>query len=184
MATTTPFPRVRGRRFGYDVDEVEHFLAVARAAYDDKRTKTGVTSGDIRRTAFSMQRGGYATAAVDAALERLEDAFAARERDRVMRKSGERTYYAEARTLAKEIIGRMERPDKHRFDRTGPFAQGYRTKDVDLFADQVRAYFEEGAPLTVEEVRSVAFRPGRNGYREAQVDLLIDGLVEVMLAVR
>jgi DivIVA domain-containing protein len=184
MATTTPFPRVRGRRFGYDIDEVEHFLATARAAYDDKRTDPGVSSADIRRTAFSMQRGGYATAAVDAALERLEDAFAARERDRVLRRSGERAYYAEARTLAKEIIGRMERPEGHRFERTGLLAQGYRVKDVDRFAEEVRAYFEEGAPLSVEEVRAVAFRPARNGYQEGQVDLLIDGLVEVMLAVR
>lgn len=184
MATTTPFPRVRGRRFGYDVDEVEDFLATARAAYDDKRTHPGVTSADIRRTAFSMQRGGYVTAAVDAALERLEDAFAVRERDRVMRGSGERAYYAEARTLAKEIIGRMERPNGRRFDRAGAFTQGYRVKDVDRFADDVRAYFEEGASLSVEEVRAIAFRPARNGYREAQVDLLIDGLVEVMLAVR
>lgn len=184
MPTSTPFPRVRGRRYGYDVDEVEDFLAIARAAYDDKRTNPGVTAGDIRRTAFSMQRGGYATAAVDAALERLEDAFAARERDRILRKAGERAYYAKARTLAKDIIGRMQRPDKHRFERTGLFVQGYRTKDVDLFAERVRAYFEDGEPLTVEEVRSIAFRPGRNGYREAQVDLLIDGLVEVMLAVR
>ncbi|MDQ1530908.1 MAG: hypothetical protein QOE37_1013, partial [Microbacteriaceae bacterium] len=51
-------------------------------------------------------------------------------------------------------------------------------------ADQVRAYFEEGAQLAVDDVRAVAFRPKRNGYQEAQVDLLIDGLVEVMLAVR
>ncbi len=184
MATTTPFPRVRGRRFGYDVEEVEGFLAAARSAYDDKRTNPGVSAADIRRTAFSMQRGGYVTAAVDAALERLEDAFATRERDRVMRGSGERAYYAEARTLAKEIIARMDRPDGHRFERVGALALGYRTKDVDRFAEQVRAYFEEGAPLSVEEVRAVAFRPARRGYREAQVDLLIDGLIEVMLAVR
>jgi len=184
MATSTPFPRVRGRRFGYDVDEVEDFLASARAAYDDKRSRPAVSAADIRRTAFSMRRGGYATAAVDAALERLEDAFAARERDRVMRGSGERAYYAEARTLAKEIIARMDRPDGHRFDRVGAFGQGYRVKDVDRFAETVRAYFEEGAALDIEEVRSIAFRTGRNGYREAQVDLLIDGLVEVMLAVR
>jgi len=36
----------------------------------------------IRTTAFAMQKGGYSTSHVDAALERLEDAFASRERDR------------------------------------------------------------------------------------------------------
>jgi DivIVA domain-containing protein len=177
------FPTVARSKLGYDIREVDSFLSRARRAYDRSGAED-MTATDLRRAAFGLEKGGYQTSAVDAALERLEDAFAARERDRVMRKAGERAYYAGARALAKEIIGRMERPDKHRFDRTGLFAQGYRTKDVDRFADEVRAYFEEGAPLTVEEVRSVAFRSARNGYREAQVDLLIDGLVEVMLAVR
>src|SRR4051812_43632076 len=147
MATSTPFPRTRGRRYGYDVEEVERFLATARSAYDDRRTQARVSSADIRRTAFSMQRGGYVTAAVDAALERLEDAFAARERERLMKKAGERAYYAEARNLAKEIIGRMERGEGRRFERAGAFRVGYHVKDVDRFATTVRAYFEEGAPL-------------------------------------
>lgn len=183
---STTFPRTRGRRLGYDTAEVEQFLAQARAAYDGGPASTAseVTAAEIRRAAFTMQRGGYATAAVDAALERLEDAFAARERERKLRGAGERAYYAGTRALAKEIIARMERPSRQKFTRTGPFAVGYSVKDVDRFADQVRAYFEEGAQLAVDDVRAVAFRPKRNGYQEAQVDLLIDGLVEVMLAVR
>jgi DivIVA domain-containing protein len=181
---STTFPRTRGRRLGYDTTEVEQFLAQARAAYDDRRAKQPLTAAEIRRAAFSMQRHGYATAAVDAALERLEDAFAARERERTARGAGERAYYARTRALAKEIIGRVDRPDGEKFTRTGTFAVGYSVHDVDRFAEQVRAYFEEGAPLDVEDVRGVAFRPKRNGYQEAQVDLLIDGLVEVMLAVR
>jgi DivIVA domain-containing protein len=181
---TTTFPRTRGRRMGYDTQEVERFLAEARAAYDGRHPTAAVTAADIRRAAFSMQRGGYATAAVDAALERLEDAFAARERERNLRRGGERAYYASTRALAKEIIARLERPDGHKFTRTGLFGVGYSVKDVDRFAVHARSYFEEGTPLEVEEVRSVAFRPSRNGYQEAQVDLLVDGLVEVMLAVR
>ncbi|MDH2442720.1 DivIVA domain-containing protein [Amnibacterium sp. CER49] len=181
---STTFPRTRGRRLGYDPDEVDTFLSDARAAFDDKRQQAPLTAADIRRTAFSMQRGGYATAAVDAALERLEDAFATRERDRARRSAGERAYYANTRTIAKEIIGRLDRPEGHRFDRTGLLQVGYAVKDVDAFAEQARAYFEEGARFAVDDVRGVAFRPARNGYREAQVDLLIDALVEVMLAVR
>ena len=49
---------------------------------------------------------------------------------------------------------------------------------------QARSYFEEGSQVPVERVRSIAFAPKRGGYSEAQVDLLIDGLVETMLAVR
>ena len=39
-------------------------------------------------------------------------------------------------------------------------------------------------PMSVEDVRTVAFRPKKGGYREAQVDLLLDSVVNVMLAVR
>ena len=180
---STPFPRMRRRRFGYDPEEVDRFIAEARAAFNDRRGGV-LTSADIRRAAFGMQRGGYATAAVDAALERLEDAFAARERERVIKKSGEKTWYGQTRGLAKEIIGRLERPDRRRFTRVGALRVGYSTRDVDVFAERAKTYFEEGAPIAVDAVRTAAFRPKRNGYSEAQVDLLIDGLVEVMLAVK
>jgi DivIVA domain-containing protein len=181
---STTFPRMRGRRLGYDTDEVDQFLARVKAAYDDGRSPARVSAADIRRTAFSMQRGGYATAAVDAALERLEDAFAVRERENAVRAGGERAYYASTRQLAKEIIGRLERPDGRRFTRVGFSRIGYSVPDVDRFAHEARSYFEDGSNVPVERVRSIAFRPKRGGYSEAQVDLLIDGLVETMLAVR
>lgn len=177
----TTFPRER-RRPGYDVEEVDRFIAAARSAYDAPGRR--LTAGDIRRTAFTMRRGGYTTRAVDAAMERLEDAFATRERERATAAGGERQFYAETRRLAKEIIGRLERPAGGRFDRVGFSRLGYSVKEVDRFALQARSYFEEGSQVSVERVRSVAFRPQRGGYSEAQVDLLIDGLVETMLAVR
>ena len=131
-----------------------------------------------------MRRGGYATPPVDAALERLEDAFAVREREQAVRAGGERAYYAGTRQLAKEIIGRLERPDGRRFARVGFSHIGYSVPDVDRFAHEARSYFEDGSNVPIDRVRSIAFRPKRGGYSEAQVDLLIDGLVETMLAVR
>lgn len=180
-AMPTTFPRER-RRPGYDPAEVDRFIAAARQAYDAPGSR--LSAAEIRHTAFTMKRGGYATRAVDAALERLEDAFARRERDRATANGGDRAFYAETRRLAKEIIGRLERPDGHRFERVGITRIGYSVRDVDRFAVQARSYFEDGARVPVEEVRQVAFRPQRGGYSEAQVDLLIDGLVETMLAVR
>ena len=180
---STTFPNVRRRRLGYDPQEVDRFLAAARAAFDD-RNGGGTGSADIRTVAFAMRKGGYATAAVDAALERLEDAFAAREREREIRRTGEKTWYAGTRQLAKEITGRLDLPDGQRFARAGALRTGYSVRDVDAFAARARSYFDQGAPIAVEAVRTVAFRPRRNGYSEAQVDLLVDGLVEVMLAVR
>lgn len=181
-AMPSTFPRERRGRQGYDPEEVDRFISSARAEFD--RRSGGLRSADVRRTAFTMRRGGYATSAVDAALERLEDAFAERERDAAIRKGGERAYYASTRQLAKEITGRLERPDGKRFDRVGFGKIGYSTKEVDHFAREARSFFEDGSQVPVEYVRSVAFRPRRGGYSEAQVDLLIDGLVEAMLAVR
>ena len=177
------FPRARRSKRGYSPAEVDAFLSRARAAFEDKR-RSDVSAADIRTTAFSMERGGYVTASVDSALERLEDAFASRERDQAMRAAGEQAWRSATRALAKEIIARLQRPSRHRFSRVGVLGVGYSPKDVDAFCDDVRAYFDGDLTLEVEEVRSVAFRPARRGYREAQVDLLIDGLVQVLLAVR
>ncbi len=177
----TSFPRER-RRPGYDPAEVDRFVTAARAAFDGRGGR--LTAAEIRRTAFTMRRGGYVAASVDAAMERLEDAFATREREAATSNGGERAYYAGTRQLAKEIIARLERPDGQRFARVGFSRIGYSVREVDRFARAARAYFEDGAQVRVERVRSVAFKPRRGGYSEAQVDLLIDGLVETMLAVR
>lgn len=181
-AMPSTFPLERNRRLGYDPAEVDRFVASARAEFD--RQSGSLRAADIRQTAFTMRRGGYATPAVDAALERLEDAFAVREREAVIRSGGERAYYASTRQLAKEIIGRLERPDGKRFARVGFSRVGYSVHEVDRFAREARSYFEDGSTVPVERVRSIAFSPRRGGYSEAQVDLLIDGLVEAMLAVR
>jgi DivIVA domain-containing protein len=181
-AMPSTFPRERNRRLGYDPQEVDRFIAVARDEFN--RSDGRLRAADIRQTAFTMQRGGYATPAVDAALERLEDAFAVRERDLAVRGGQERAYYAGTRQLAKEIIGRLERPDGKRFARVGFARIGYSVAEVDRFAHEARSYFEDGSHVPVERVRSIAFHPKRGGYSEAQVDLLIDGLVETMLSVR
>jgi len=180
--SSSSFPVVRGRRLGYDPTEVDRFVALARSEFEHR--SGDLRAEDIRRTAFAMRRGGYATPAVDAALERLEDAFAQRERDAAVRGGGERAYFAGTRQLAKEIIARLERPDGERFERVGFSRLGYSVHDVDVFAHEARSYFEDGSHVPVERVRSIAFRAKRGGYSEAQVDLVIDGLIETMLAVR
>ena len=177
------FPRVK--RNGYDPEEVARFLDEARSAYATPTSEpVRLTAEKIRRTAFSMRRGGYSPAHVDAALERLEDAFAARERDRVLAESGPEAWTAHVRSTAQAILDRTARPDGHKFKRVGALTTGYSQEDVDRFARRIRGYFEQGKPLTVEEVRTVAFRPRRGGYSEAQVDLVLDAVTSVMLAVK
>ncbi|MHA6667608.1 DivIVA domain-containing protein [Homoserinimonas sp. A447] len=180
---SSTFPKTRKR--GYDIDEVEDFLEEARRAYSSTVAENSVVSADnIRTTAFSMRRGGYSTTHVDAALERLEDAFATREREQAIQAAGEDGWYRETRVIAQEIVNRLSRPKRHRFARAGFMVNGYRRKDVDALADRILAHLVSGAPLETTDVRTAAFRPQRGGYREAQVDLLLDSVIDVMLAVR
>jgi DivIVA domain-containing protein len=182
---STTFPRTRKSRRGYSIDQVEDFLEEARRAYSSEPTEPGVVNAaNIRQMAFSLQKGGYSPVHVDAALERLEDAFASRERERAIQERGDEAWYTEARTIAREILDRLGRPAGHRFDHAGFLSNGYHRGDVDAFADRLTSYFQDGKPMSIDEVRTVAFRAKRGGYREAQVDLLLDAVVNVMLAVR
>lgn len=182
---SSTFPRARKSAPGYNVDQVEDFLEEARRAYSaDAGAVTVVNSDSIRQMAFEMEKGGYSTSHVDAALERLEDAFAARERDHKVAQTGDSEWFAKARTGAQEILDRLGRPATERFARVGLLSRGYDVKEVDAFAERLVGYFQHGKALTVEQVRTVAFRPVKRGYSEAQVDLLLDSVVEVMLAVR
>jgi DivIVA domain-containing protein len=176
------FPTVARRKRGYDPAQVDSFLAKARNVFDGR--EGGISAVDIRRTAFDLAKSGYEPAAVDSALERLEDVFAERERARARRELGEKEWFARARELAQVIVNRLSRPEKQRFSRTGPFTLGYSVDEVDRFSVRLTRYFSEGRPITVDEVRTVTFRPQRGGYVEAQVDLLLDSVVDVMLAVR
>ncbi|HEU5223594.1 MAG TPA: DivIVA domain-containing protein [Candidatus Lumbricidophila sp.] len=181
---TESFPLATRRELGYRIDEVEAFLGKARAAYEQPSAPNQLTAADIRLTAFRLQKRGYAVAEVDAALERLEDAFAARERRERLEALGEAEWIEEVRGQAQVLTDRLSRPAHQRFQRVSKLTVGYRIDEVDAFADRVTRHFTEGAPVSLAEVRSVSFRAQRGGYREAQVDLVIDSVVEVLQAVR
>ncbi len=181
---SSTFPYAARREPAYDVQQVDQFLADAREAYADD-SATSLTSDEIRRAAFRVvRRRGYAAEQVDAALERLEEAFAAREREQAIAAQGEAAFYAEVRAAAQEIVDRLARPEGSRFRRVGPLTRGYRVDDVDALCDRLSGYFQRGEAVAVHTVRSIAFRPRLSGYDEAQVDFLLDTVIRVMLAVR
>lgn len=181
---STTFPRVKRDR-GYDIDEVEDFLEDARRAYTgDPGSAQVVTSETIRRVGFTMRRGGYSPTHVDAALERLEDAFAARERDRELTQLGDQGAYQQTRAEAQVLLDRFVRPRGHRFRRVGIFTGGYSVRHVDAFADRVARYLQQGEPLTAQEVRDAVFPAQRGGYHETQVDLVLDAVVDVLQAIK
>ncbi|HRN28233.1 MAG TPA: DivIVA domain-containing protein [Terrimesophilobacter sp.] len=182
---STTFPRAKRSQRGYRVDEVEEFLESARVAYSaEPGSPHALDSDAIRSTAFRFSRGGYATDHVDRALERLEDAFAARERERARNEMGVPAFNAQVRELAREIVTRLDRPHGQRFQRKSFFSDGYDRKQVDAFTNRILGYFRDNKPLPVDEVRTVAFRPRKGGYREAQVDIVLDAVIRVMLAVK
>ncbi|MHC2998934.1 DivIVA domain-containing protein [Microbacterium sp. HJ5] len=182
-ASSTPaaFPETRGREKGYDKQAVDDFLARARTAFEAGGEP--LTAAEVRQSAFPLVRHGYAIASVDAALGRIEDAFAAREREAAVSEAGARAWVGSTRETAQTVLDRLSRPRRRRFDRVSTLRYGYRIDEVDLVADKLSRYLETGESVTIEQVRSVAFRMQRGGYREAQVDAVLDAVVEVMLAV-
>lgn len=182
---SSTFPRTRKSRRGYSIDQVDEFLEGARRAFNaELGSPEGLLSDEVRRTSFALQKGGYSPAHVDAALERLEDAFASRERDGARQQMGEQAWFSAARTNAKEIVDRMARPIGKKFRRAGILRDGYDPKQVDKFMNRLTEYFLKATPMSVEEVRLVAFNPKKGGYTEAQVDYFLDSVIGVMLAVR
>ncbi len=182
-----PFPLTSGRAKGYDTEKVDAFLSAAREAFevhdavDAERSALG--SADVRQTAFPLVKGGYQIAAVDAALSRIEDAFAARERESALSRVGARAWVGTSRRLGQEVLDRLSRPERHRFRRVGWLRFGYRLDEVDIVAERIARYLESGDSLSVDQVRTVAFRMQRRGYDERQVDAVLDAVIEVMLAV-
>ena len=188
-ALTTPqddvapaFPLTSGRQRGYHRAAVDSFLDSARAAFEQPRADFG--ADDVRAASFPLVKEGYVIADVDAALSRVEDAFAQRAREEAIRRVGVDAWVAQARDDAQRVLDHLSRPHRQRFARTSILTFGYRIDEVDHVADRISAFLRDGDALDVEQVRGAAFRMQRGGYREEQVDALLDATVEVILAVR
>jgi len=181
--TTPGFPLTTGRVKGYQCKAVDAFLARARASFEGEPDAAPLTAADVRTVAFPLVRHGYVIASVDAALGRVEDAFAARARGAAISVAGGGSWVARSRADAQGVLDRITLPTGERFRRVLWPKRGYRVDEVDIVMDKLAAYLTDARPVTVEQVRSVAFRMRRHGYREAEVDALLDTVVDIMLAV-
>ncbi|KRE73695.1 MULTISPECIES: DivIVA domain-containing protein [Micrococcaceae] len=181
------FERVQRSEYGYNAKQVDEFLQRARVSLETPHAATDpVTSADVRAVSFDPVKGGYSAAVVDAALDRLEDAFARRERDELIAAQGEEAWLREIGSLSGILRGRLHRPDGDRFRRpTKKKARSYNTADVDRLCHELVAYLEQDKPLSVDSVRRAVFRPavGQDGYEESQVDAFLDRVVELMAAI-
>ena len=182
----TSFPLATGSQLGYNQEQVDAFLERARSTYDGASDEGPImTAEGVRQMAFPVKRGGYSARYVDAAMDRLEEVFYERERRARVRSEGEDAWWDETRQLLSEVRGRMQRPRGQRFRRRGIFATGYRRSQVDAFLDRVSEMFERREiAIQPSDVRDVVFHPQWRGYDEDQVDALLDGVVELILATR
>ncbi|PFG38485.1 DivIVA domain-containing protein [Georgenia soli] len=184
---TTMFPPAGRWRTGYDRAQVEEFFTRARAAYEsgEKGTPTdSLDENDVRTAAFDLVRDGYATAAVDAALDRLEAAFVQRRRTRFVAEHGEAAWMDRIADLATTLYPRLLRPAGQRF-RAPESGRGYDRDAVDAVLERLVAYFDDGGELTSGELRSTTFPSARasRAYHEGTVDAYLDRAVEVLVAV-
>ncbi|TWH30569.1 DivIVA domain-containing protein [Isoptericola variabilis J7] len=140
------FSSVSALRTGYDKDEVDEFFDHARQAYEG-RTPEPLTSADIQASTFDLVRGGYNTHEVDAALDRLEAAFIARQRAEYVAAHGQEAWMQALAERARTLYGRLGRPDGLRFAPAERGQPAYDKDDVDALCDRLTAYFDRQEPL-------------------------------------
>lgn len=144
---------------------------------------TTIDAASIAGVAFPMVHGGYAPSAVDAALDRLQTAFVQRQRAAVLTQSGEEAWLDATYELARQLYPRLRRPKRARF--ADAKKTGYAKAPVDRFLDRVNAYFAGKAHVSVHDARMITFPAAKkaDAYDEAVVDVYIEELIRVLLAV-
>ncbi|MCL2804113.1 MAG: DivIVA domain-containing protein [Micrococcales bacterium] len=176
------FRRAKGSR-GYDPREVDEFFQRAQAVYE------GGTAGemapvDVRTVAFSQIRGGYDEGQVDGALDRLDVAFARKERSLFIAQHGQQAWLDKIVERATTLYDRLGRPAGQRFAPPDRGQYGYQIQQVDALMNRLSAYFNEGVALKSNEIRYAVFSPtkSKKSYGQAPVDAFLDRALEVLVA--
>ena len=173
------FKTVQKGKLGYSTAEVDTFIARARDQYNNFSAQI-LDWRDITAQKFTLVKGGYETAAVDQAVEKLQDTFAERELTKQVNPFGSSlssTILTELRVL---LLGRTGRVKNKRFERSGVLGVGYSRKEVDALLTVVHEYLEGEEELTLADIRGLSFKVTRGGYIESQVDAFIERLVEYL----
>ncbi|XCB30385.1 DivIVA domain-containing protein [Arcanobacterium hippocoleae] len=77
----------------------------------------------------------------------------------------------------------------HTFSGAGTFKSGYHRKQVDAFFDRAKQAYRDNAQefdgnvLSEEDIRSIAFKWVRNGYKASEVDGALDRLERAFYSV-
>jgi DivIVA domain-containing protein len=173
------FAKVKGRKLGYDIEQVDAFVAMARQQYEHPEGHL-LGAERIRETEFDLVKGGYLVSAVDAALDRIEDALADREISRKRETRGDFAVQDQLVRITEIVRGRIDRPKGKRFDRAAWPSRGYSRKQVDKLCNLIVEHLVNGEQLTMSEVRRIVFTAQRGGYAENQVDAFIDRVIQIL----
>jgi DivIVA domain-containing protein len=168
---------------GYDIRQVEAFLAKARQVYESESPGAMMTSWHVRTVGFDLVRGGYDVDAVDAALDRIEDAFARREKHSGEERAGAAGWADQLRSQEQALRAQLARPQGQRFPRGSGLELTYDVDQVDALCLQVEDAFASGRLMPPDQIRMAVFksRRGGRGYREASVDAFLDRVVELLV---
>lgn len=195
-ATAEGLQRLTGRRWGYATGPVEELLTPfepalhegpeeLRQALERVPAEQLPSASQIRTTAFARERGGYAPASVDEALDRLEDAVARLEDRRWAREHGEQAQEDRADELCELVLGRLDRPAGRRFrSPSGTATRGYAAAEVDRLCEHVLDLLGDQRLPQAQPIREAVFAPARGArsYEEQQVDAFLDRLVDLLRA--
>lgn len=178
------FHTVGRLKSGYSPQEVDEFFSHAREIFEGARPGT-MNPIDVQRTSFALVRGGYAPDAVDAAMDRIAQAFGDLEREQFIPKHGEHAWIEHLTQQAQALYPRLSRPAGERFAPPHRGKLGYDRVQVDDLCDRLIGYFDHGQPLSADTVRSSRFTPrrGKKAYDEASVDTFLARAVAIILAV-
>jgi DivIVA domain-containing protein len=165
------------KKFGYSISQVDEFLELARQQFDEP-SRDIVSALDVRTVRFKLVKNGYSISVVDAALEKLEDAFAAAELTKELVTQGFFEFSEDLDNFRQELVARASRPNRKKFSRRKYPNKGYSIKQVDELCSQLGKTLENKADLNVREVRTAAFKSKRGGYAEYQVDAFLEKVIE------
>lgn len=173
------FPLAQPDKPGYAQPQVDAFISLARRQYADSADDI-LSANQLRNTEFDLVHGGYDLVAVDAAMDRLEDAFSAREIQRQKLFRGDFAVTDRLARISEIVMGRLERPKRKKFSNVGFLLRGYDRKQVDLLCAQIEDHLKAGKLIQLNVVRRAIFKAKRGGYVESQVDAFIDRVVEIL----
>ena len=180
------FPRAGLLRSGYSVKQVDAFFDRVRQVYEQAVVDPADLSPlTIRQATFDLRYRGYRTDAVDTALDRLEDAFATRLRDQFVQAHGQAAWQQDLAARAQALYDNLRREPGQRFSRPDGMGKGYDAKQVDLLLDRLTSFFDTGAPILPDEIRTAAFarRMKPRAYDEDEVDAYLAQAVDILQGV-